>query len=644
MERKRVTFQVEAAKCLQCSQESSGENSRGSGPFLKEAVGYCKTCKQFLCSTCLKTHRRLVVSENHKILNRDHVVSGESLYESKKTETGSTNANLHQEVLDPMSDPEAYYKTYKYKLSIGLAGDSSAKLTPKATHINKLGVKQQKSPMEDKTNEPTYDFSETCKYHGGETIKHFCEFHRQLCCDICKIREHGICKGFLKFIPDILTLNDDDDDRKSLTKLEEQISEFKEYDKRLQGDMKELKKSKENFLLDLQIKKKEILDWFNQMEVNANRNIENVYERSKRDIEQKRTHAKELRHELSAEHYFLKEILEKESYSKIYKFIKAKQADNFCEDTKSGKASRQNTESRFSMKAHETFEEVRRSVDQLYQLKVEKKGETKFSVRLREDKYVPNITGCTISPSGNFVLADQANKSVKVFTTKLTLANKIAVPEGVFDVTSVDTNTIAVTSPEKAKVIVLQVSTDPVVLKEIDVGQCSCWGIKHHGGLFVVNCSNDTKFNVRVVNSVSQILFQVETRNSLFSELFVDGDNRKMTICIASAYNDETTNDVNFVEELTHADKPEIVVLQYNYLNHLYTKGVACDSHGNLVVCCKDTHQIYTISRTGQDVELMLAEADGLKSPQAIAYTADKSKLLVTSENTDFIQIFEFSL
>lgn len=74
-----------------------------------------------------------------------------------------------------------------------------------------------------------------------------------------------------------------------------------------------------------------------------------------------------------------------------------------------------------------------------------------------------------------------------------------------------------------------------------------------------------------------------------------------------------------------------------------HTRGVTSDRCGNLVVCCKDVDQIYTISGSGGDeVELLLAETDGLAAPQALCYSEDKTRLFVTSENTDFVQIFDF--
>ena len=648
MEKKKVTFNVETATCGMCIQSDILKKSRdtSSGP----AVSFCKTCGVFLCVDCLKAHRRLVASECHTILSRDHLIGDD------KTKGRVGKANVIPAVAEPSSELIADYLEFRNKVMNELNKDLKEKEHDMVVDIDKKKVKTDTFHLENCKPKENADLekdatvhtqlfcSEFCKIHREQALQHHCELHKELICDVCKTNDHKICGSSVKLISDVA--EDSDPIAATIDFVEDEISDLKAFDKKLQSDLKELKKSKDNFLFDLAAKKKEIMDWFNGMEVKAVKRMDNVFERCKNSIKCKRHDTNEAKNELNAELYFLKANLHNESSSKIDRYVKAKRAEKCCEMIKGIKDRRKLADTRFSMKVHDEFETQREGIAELYQMRVQPKGETKFNVRLAGDTRVSDITGCVIIPGGNYALADRSNARVKIVTPLMKPIASLSIPDGVFDVTCFVSSMIAVTCPSKSKICIIQTVPELEVTKEVATGSGECWGVNYGKGTFAVNCSVKNMFQVRVVNLDSQILFQVQTRDSFFSEMSINDVTNYVTISLASAYGEytNTETDVKYVEECKQGDREDIVVMEYNYLNHLHTKGVTSDRQGNLVVCCKDTHQIYTISKTGQEVELMLAEVDGLLSPQAICYTQDKGKMLVSSENTDFIQLFEFDI
>lgn len=633
-----VRFGIETASCGLCNQSGT---KNATNIESQNAAAYCETCQEFVCHNCLKSHRRLVVIANHKVVHRDHVILPGFCDTRAPGRSGDVGLHAAKTVGDSLSEESARTGHVKYS-------DDSFKTKEESTNDSdgKVdGALEGNKNKSESVNEDGHNFTEACSKHCTEPIKFFCEFHKQLCCEVCKIYEHKTCLSKIKFIPETAETFINNNMHLLSATIEYALREFKEYDMKLQNDLKELKKSKDTFLYDLKNKKKEITNWLNQMEVASIKKVGDEYDRGKRDIKLKRRNVKIMRHELSSELYCLQEILQNSDLDNIYKFIKMRQAEKYCETAVASKESRQSTNTRFRLKIPDAFDCVRSETEELYQLQFERYGENKFNVRLKEDERISNITGCTFMLNDDIALADRGNACVKLFTSRnVRLVSKVEIPNGVFDVTSVDITTLAVTCPEKGviEVVDVQRKPGPVITKEVKVGGASCWGLNYHRGQFVVNCSAQDGFCIRVVDFDSVIVFQVKIHACFFSELSDYGVNNNLTICTCPMYDDLADKTLQFTEERKQTGNEEFLVIEYNFLNHLRTQGVTSDRHSNLVVCCKDTHQIYTISRIGTEVELMLAEADGINAPQGICYTTDKSRLLVVSENTDFIQIFEF--
>jgi hypothetical protein len=579
------------------------------------------------------------VTENHQLLNRDHLIVADDRNDyatnAAKFDFGSLS-----------SDAINGYGLYRAKLIERISKD------PFSTELdddkNKDATDDPK-PADDKFDEeeenvPLYSFSEMCNQHSDEFLKYFCEQHSQLCCDVCKQIDHDICFSKVKFIPEVV--NDFEKLCPPFRKIEAQILDFKEYDRKLQCDLKELKKSRETFLHDLKLKKRELLNWINLMEVRAVRRLEIVFDKCKKDIEKKRQKAKLACEDLRAEVYFLKEILRSDMHNNIYKYIKMKKAENSVDEALKKKEHRQFTNTRFSLNVNDDFNRAQKDAEQLYEINFEKKGETKYNIRLKEDKHVCNITGCAMVSSGGIALADRNNANVKVFNSQFKLTAKMNVQDGLFDLTCISKNTLAVTSPLKSKINIVEIRPEPEIVKVVETGTGTCWGIKYYDDFFVVNCSTKDSSFIRAVNLDSNIVFEIETKCNFFTALYLDEDRKLLTTLTATSclIDGSDAKIGNYIDEHdgSLSETQQLKVLEYNFLNHLRTKGVALDSHNNLIVCCKDTDQIYTIAQTGNEAELLLAEADGLRTPQALCFNENKSKLLVTSENTDFVQIFEF--
>ncbi|KAH3694666.1 uncharacterized protein LOC127861880 [Dreissena polymorpha] len=655
---KRVKFNLQTAKCGLCP-ESERDPRGGVSPtddpeekdlVCKPASVYCKTCRAFVCVTCLRTHRKLVITENHVILNRDHVLLDETISNDKSVSERDGNqsttkvnetqeAGILKESVESILEYERQRLQVLKELSMGLTKANKFESDHEENNAQLTEIVLDDEPVK---REQVFNFSELCSEHTMP-IKHFCQFHKQLCCDVCKFVNHRLCSTNVNFLPSLIERGDAL--KAPFRDIEAQVRDFKEYDRKLQGDLKQLRKSKDIFLHDLKEQKRDILNWINLMEVRAIRRLEITFDKCKRDIEAKRRKARQACESLRAEIYFLKEIMTDNSHEDIYRFIKIKRAENHIEEIRKKKEPRNLMASRFKLNLNKEFDEIKRNADQLFEIGIEKNGETKYNIRLKEDENVSNITGCDVMSSGALALADSNNARVKLFDSQIKLIGRLSISGGVFDLTSIGPNALAVTCPLKGAINIVQIRPEMEIVKTLSTGTGTCWGVRHHDGLFVVNCSASGRSLIRGIDIESSIVFQINTKCNFFSDIqFPDEGIPRILIASVTSYTEgNETDEMLFFDEYHDPQRSDVVVREYNLLKSLHTRGVTSDRFGNIVVCCKDVDQIYTISGSGGDeAELLLAEPDGLAAPQAICYNQDKTRLFVTSENTDFIQIFDF--
>ena len=621
MGKKRVKFNLQTASCGPCLREAETN--------IKAATAFCKSCSDFLCIDCLKRHRRLVAMENHQIINRDHRI-GDTLVFKGSEKSWEAILELHREkIAGEISklNPNVLKKYEEFK--------------KQTLESMRSGNAEEQDSFEEEAAPPVvYKFTEPCVSHPEEVIKFYCFAHSKLCCEICKLLDHKQCLLKVKYIPDEIHESNGNFQTEPFKHINELIEEFKEYDRDLQNDIRELKRSKETFLRDLQTKKRDILNWLNSMEVRAVRRVESVFNRCKQELDTKRKQAKTAREELRAEMYFLKEIMRNERNDDIYKFIKSKNAERVIDTCASRRSHRKFTNSRFALKLYSDFARLREEVTDLYALKFEIRGEDKYRVRLKEDKFVCDITGCTLLSNGDIVLADRQNSKIKQFNSKFRPLSHIYLQDGVFDLCSISPIAIIASSPAKSMLHILELQDEIEIAKSLDVSPGKCWGVDHHEGNFFVNISVGDNSFVRVIDLDGEILYSFCTLATF--NLTIRFEDMKYNIVTVTSFVEENKAEVEFCLKEQSDETNSVTLSQYNFLKHLHTKGVALDRHDNVVVCCPDVDQIYTISKSGDEAELMLAESDGLDKPQSLVYNADKTRLLVTSENTDFIQLFKF--
>ena len=646
MAQKRVKFNLPAEKCGLCVDShpnviGDADNDVIGSSQSRDAVVFCKTCGTFVCDTCQRVHRKLIVFEGHQIIHRDHMVNDVTLgmRDGTYTKHRSTLNQAVSSMIKMLDESENKRMSEIKRLKNYVQNATEEETVDEDIEILETKEVFQEEGEEEET--PKYDFTETCPAHQEEFIKYFCEFHDQLCCDVCKIRDHSICETKMKFIPEKEDISNEVD--RQIKNLKEQITNFKEYDSRLQGDMRELKKSKDNFLQDLNTKRDELLAWISQMEEKTLKRLESVFASCKAEIDRRRKNARQACERLRSEMYRLKQLANDTVEENISSFIKSKQASKTIASIKTLKESRKGTTSRFSMVLNRDVEKARMYADDLFGMKIAKKGDVKYNIRLKSDKNVPSITGCTMLHSGDIILADANNSSLKVFSQQLKHLTSFDVNEGVFDVTSLGENTVAVSCPDAGEIKIVDLKPEPTIVKSLNTGPGMCWGVQTREEMFVVNVTKDDDAFIRIIDWDSNIVFELQIKNCLYSTVSQIPKSKELAIYTVSCFTEGTeTGEMPFVDEYRDQTQSGVVVRQFNYLKNLVTRGVTSDASGNAVVCCVDVDQVYTVSRDGDAVELLLAEVDGLDAPQALCYSKDKRTLLVTSAKSNFVQIFEF--
>ena len=239
-------------------------------------------------------------------------------------------------------------------------------------------------------------------------------------------------------------------------------------------------------------------------------------------------------------------------------------------------------------------------------------------------------TGVAISATGDYIVADNMDKLVKVFNKmgQLKLEFGSALLKQPWDVTILNNGNIAVTDPGCPDIKIFSPRGEYVKSFVCAPRLKQPFGIHtDHGGKVVVTSKGDN--GVFICNNEGDLLQAIKPNGgnshqkaALHCPLYVSTD-KADNIVVTDAASHSVLSMARDGKVLFHVglQNPE-------GLPH----GIAVDSHGNILVADSKTEQIELLTHHGAFVQTLLTAKQGLENPLAVVLSNDGQ--LVLSEGT----------
>ena len=247
------------------------------------------------------------------------------------------------------------------------------------------------------------------------------------------------------------------------------------------------------------------------------------------------------------------------------------------------------------------------------------------NVKTDEDNRKRDITGITITPSGQRLVVDNNNRKVKLFSQDMRFLSSVSVPDYPWDITMVNDREAVVTMYKS--LVFLEVTDTQLRIKHTIKVPFDCLGITHSNGkLFVSATTTIHALDLRGTElwSVGRSLFKSLFKNAWYLSsnsddqwiAVTDYDKRNITIL------DTNNGAVITSRQLKHCDG---------------LLGVSVDMSGNIFVCARPN--IVVLSSDLKNEHVLLKDA----WPRAIAYDKMKHQLTISQYFNDSVRCLQLS-
>ena len=255
----------------------------------------------------------------------------------------------------------------------------------------------------------------------------------------------------------------------------------------------------------------------------------------------------------------------------------------------------------------------------------------KVNVRLEEDCNKPLITACAVMPTGNTVLCDRGNDSLKLFDNSWIYQGGLTI-HGIFDISVVDANTVIVTVPHKKKLQYVQILPQLELMRTIHL-DFDCWRVcvsREDIYMYVRCMTPDMPREIRVLgrDGTEKRRVPVE-RNSSPCTITLSPSGEKIFF---------TDRNTDIVTCMTVDGR---IVYKYENDKLKNPRGVYCDLEDNLFVCGSYSNTVHAITADGKGGGTLLTSNDGLDGPCAISYRSSDDELIIGCKWLDNLLVYK---
>ena len=235
----------------------------------------------------------------------------------------------------------------------------------------------------------------------------------------------------------------------------------------------ELKSCKDACKKEIQAFRKELDDFLDKLVQNMIAELDQYESKERRRIDQHITTLKTIIQMLDKEHKSLEKA--RKDVRKENMFVAETRVSANLRDyqTRLVDLEKFETNFRLTFKRNTRLDDLQRCVEALGTLrlqdnKVQKIKKTvllgcqiqshrKVNVRLADDKYGPEISGCVLLSNGYVVACDDVNNKIKLLDSSLLLQGSLKLPSNPRDIAVIDNNTVIVTMPPQKQLQYIQV-------------------------------------------------------------------------------------------------------------------------------------------------------------------------------------------
>ena len=265
----------------------------------------------------------------------------------------------------------------------------------------------------------------------------------------------------------------------------------------------------------------------------------------------------------------------------------------------------------------------------------------KVNVRLKGDKYDPDITGCAFMPNGYLVACDR-NGIIKLFDCSWSVVDSLKLSAELWDISVIDDKTVIVTIPHEQQLRYVQVFPELKLGRALQLLEKWCWGIDVIGQEIYVSCdSGKNDGDIRVLDihgtNVKRQYGCKEDGHHLFM--------RPFHISVSS------TGENIFVSE-SGTNSLTCLNVAGGKISNTYTykdadlkipRGVYCDDEDNVILCGHSSNNIQVVTPDGKKHHTLLSSQDGLVRPESVAYRKTDDTLVVGCFKSDHILVCQLS-
>ena len=246
------------------------------------------------------------------------------------------------------------------------------------------------------------------------------------------------------------------------------------------------------------------------------------------------------------------------------------------------------------------------------------------AIGLHGEKRNPWISGCCFMPSGEIVLCDCNNKSIKVLNESKEVQGHLPLSTAPWDVSVIDDKYVIITLPDVKQLRYVRVfpQLEPGRIVQLDK---RCVGVDVIGSEIYSTCHNDGggEGEIRVLDLNGHVKRRIGV-NQDGSFLFT----RPIYIAVSGPSGRIYISDVQtaIVSCLSSAGK---IVYQYKDERLKTPNGIFVDTGDNIFVCGCRNENVQVVTSDGRKHETLVSSNDGLSNPLSIAFRYNDRTLII---------------
>ncbi|XP_053403959.1 uncharacterized protein LOC128558497 [Mercenaria mercenaria] len=529
------------------------------------ATGYCENCNEYLCATCLKLHRRQAVSRNHKVLEGENMPK-----------------------------------------------DRNSFLTLNAC-------------------------SELCAKHTNEIMKFYCSAHDLVGCGDCMVLDHKSCK--VDRIQDISISYFNGAEHKELQqKVDRFLQNIEQVKRQIQTNDKNIQQRYIKAENDIKAFKKEILEYLDKAEADMitewnkrKRSDEKLISDLKEHEKAMRGNIKELHEKLqlqlnNANELFVTAKDMKERITRIGDSIKQlrqdcqfKQYEFVCSEHVKEMVASQFKLGELPVKGPVTgpIMENKTSVDKKHITEMEPQFDSEIEIKASDDTEDCAINACALISYNRIILTDRSNKCLKsVDIENRIIAEKFKFKSGPSGLAVITKNRIAVTLLTEQKIQFLTLTQCDKITESN--------AIEVKGAFNRISCQEDMilvlyRDHVEILDNDGQLIKAVSNSNmEWLMDIALDS---KSLYVSDNSYRGTSVFRFDFEGNL---------IATYKTKDLSNVSGLCVTRDGTVLVCnWEDNGSIHMISPECKKLKIILKQNDRVRYPWCVSFCDETNRLFL---------------